>query len=796
MDYKRISYTDIDETVSMYEWIRMEQPIKIEVLKRAYPNVKGIFMDYYYPKYQPKQIDYDGYLQELCDAYVLEGLTFHNAQLTRIPTSLWTSKLRHLSIRNVQNISIELPADFDNQLESIQLFGTKLEVPPALFQSPHLKHIMLDGVCSGFSGISDAVSLEYLYISQTPHVQFDFETKKLPHLQHFHVTCCPNLEVLPNFEHWHDLTVLVLIYLPSLKNLENHWNILQKLQYLTLHGMGENCYKGLYFNELPALKEIEIKQMNIDTQAPFLGWTPLLERIVLEKMNIIECPIAMSEKAQLQHCYLYHCPDLEVFPSRILHCPTLVTLRISDCHKLKMPKEILTMKPNLNFSYDYPRYHIPEFNIKYDINYLLNVPPVSDEIRVVFGHLLLEGLDTVSDWVAFKTHFFNALSVNNPLMKPFIYDNLHLLNQGQQKAVLRSVEPKTIAFLGNLHKPKTNYKKKLVALNFDYQPVITEKTHYIVMGTWAALPPDFWIYPHVFLTEADLEHFFKETQPDFLQHLEQPECESMQALLWTNDVVNERLVVEMIKTGGIPPALLPDLVIISKTSIDEMVKSTLKKLLKAQLPQNVHKILAHGQSLTHRCYFQAYCDLAPDFDVAQMHFCYFKRTGYYLREFFELKQSLNHPRRKEMFEAARKVLKIKPNDLDLRGWQFTNDEITSILEDKMYDQKLMKLQLNAMGDTIPMAVFNHTDLISLNITFSGERVPDEIGQLTFMRLLTISSSNLKSLPMSILDMKLLYSLEIYTYSRESRLRLELPMAFKILGARLKKFNIQPEPIYG
>jgi hypothetical protein len=261
-----------------------------------------------------------------------------------------------------------------------------------------------------------------------------------------------------------------------------------------------------------------------------------------------------------------------------------------------------------------------------------------------------------------------------------VRDNLELLHPPHQQLSIPTSDfvGKTMTILGSTYKLKKVYKEKLVALNINYQSIVKKDTEWLIVGDAFDAPPHFWDYPHFFFTEQALDVFLKETNPGFLQTASALECDNIRALLWSNDVANERLVLEMIKTAGIPAEILPDLVLIAKNSADDNLKMALRKLLKVELSPEVQKIVSDQHRLSKSQLFIRYSEFAPEFDVAQMVVCEYKRTGRFLKTFFQVPQSLNNPYRKELFEIARKTLKQKGKQWDTRYWCFTEAELKMI----------------------------------------------------------------------------------------------------------------------
>jgi hypothetical protein len=379
-----------------------------------------------------------------------------------------------------------------------------------------------------------------------------------------------------------------------------------------------------------------------------------------------------------------------------------------------------------------------------------------------------------------------------------IYGNIYYLNPELRPFEIPSnYAGKSIAFMGNTCQLKPIYKQKLITLDFDYHDIIRADTELIIVCDSVEIPTHFWLYAHLFFKEHDLVLFLKTAHPDFLEDLDTEGCEGMRQLLWSNQETNDYLVLEMIEEGGIPKALLPDLMIVALTSLDETVGERLKTLLKVQLPPKMYDVFCYQFNSYIITYgdkeFQMYSPFAPDFDVSQMVVCHYKRTNnsQYLSTFFKLPQSLHNPYRKMMFN-------IRFEKMYNWQWRYTLHIMSAPLTPIEIEFLLLKnrypfnsLALCYLEEPISPIIWQQTQLKRLQIQCSGSFISDEIGQLACLERLCIINKNLKTLPISILDMNDLRRLDVSTGNTP----MQLPIAFKTLANRLKVFMILPTPIY-
>jgi hypothetical protein len=671
----------LDETI---ESVFLDRPVEVNALREHYPNIKHIKVQFYDVKKHPENFNMYDYLNELCQLFSFESFICNPMEMPALPAALWRNPLKYLDL-NLHKIKdtnpfAELPSDFNNHLETLYLRNTQF-IPEALFDSKTIKTILLCNIECAITGIQLATQLENLTFEGISYAAHGIQLHNLNNLKQLVFNYC-FFETLPDWSALRNLKRLELHNLNHLKSLENNWDALNKLELLILKNIHNDKDKTLYFNELPCLKQLTIHSVRASDDKPFLGAMPVLESIDFSMLALTSYPDALFASPHLNTYIIRYASEWTTIPNKWLnHHPNGLSIEIMGCYNLIIPNNILTKSDLTTFIHDYPRYSkikIENTVLKTKLlEYLVGVP---NEQRLTLGYLLFGGREDLSEWANFKAHFFKLLNIKNSIIKSLVRENLHLLNPPNHQPIIPTTDfvGKTITILGNTYKPKRVYKEKLIALNINYQSIVKKDTDWLIVGDAVETPSNFWNYPHQFFTEQALDVFLKETNPGFLQTADRLECDNLRALLWSNDPANERLVVEMIKTAGIPAEILPDLVLVAKNSTDETVKTTLRKLLKVEISAEVQKIVSGQHRLSKPQLFIRYGHLAPDFDVSQMVVCEYKRTGQFLKTFFQLPQSLNNPYRKELFEIARQSLKPKGKNWDTSYWCFTEAELKMI----------------------------------------------------------------------------------------------------------------------
>ena len=258
----------------------------------------------------------------------------------------------------------------------------------------------------------------------------------------------------------------------------------------------------------------------------------------------------------------------------------------------------------------------------------------------------------------------------------------------------------------------------------------------------------------------ELDTVLKEYQPGFLKTLEDPDLEALRRLIWSNDPANERVVLAMLKKGGIPDAVFPDLVVVAKTSGDQAVQNDFRKLLKAKAPEDLRGVLSDTRDLDRVIERFRYAYLKRPVGVSQVVVAHYFRTKNkeLLPEFFRYRESLENPYRAAIFQDWYPSLLKRPHYISIQEFLLAQEELEQLLNEPVVEGALKRLLFRCAGDALPAALFKHVSLEELKITTDGAHLPEAIGDLKRLKTLEIYGKNLRSLPDSLLQIKALKSL--------------------------------------
>lgn len=382
--------------------------------------------------------------------------------------------------------------------------------------------------------------------------------------------------------------------------------------------------------------------------------------------------------------------------------------------------------------------------------------------RLVFGHLLLENPEKAAPYSdAFKTDFLQAVNIGSGPLKQVVWDHLYLLNPDRTPfSALRQFEHKSLFISGGTRVKKVDYKEKLEAMGIKIVAKLSPAVDFILVGNACPdLPEGFWAKPHWFCSEGELDKVLKEYQPGFMQTLPENDLDALRQLIWSNDPANERVVLEMLKKGGIPDAVIPDLVVVAKTSADQAVRNDFRKLLKAKAPEGMRAVLSETRDLDKILERARYPYQRP-LGVSQMVVAHYYRTKNkaLLTNFFHYRESLGNPYRAALFQDLYPSLLQRPHYLSLNSMLFSAEELNQILSAPALQGVLKRLQIRCAGEALPAALFKHTTLDELKIYTDIAHIPEALGDLKRLKNLEVSGKNLRSLPDSLLQIKALKSL--------------------------------------
>lgn len=557
-----------------------------------------------------------------------------------------------------------------------------------------------------------------------------------------------------------------------IKNLQINQHLsddrIQKLspfEYIVCYDIDDSHLNNEDWQNLPNLKQISIARANnLIELPPFNEKNIALESIMIDNMPILaSLPNSWVNSQSLTYLSIFNCPNLVI--NNWTTFPSLKTLTIHNKVKA-IPKEILLWKNISSISID--KSNISERNIAYleDITKITLDTTLDNNTKLVIGSILFENGVNIDQIPDFKASFLNIFNTKSFRFKQMAWDNLHLINDNSTLS-LELLAQKSIGLLGKTKNIKTYYKDKLISLGSSYKAKVDAQTEVIVVGESFELPENFWNYSHIFISEAALDNLIKNFQPGFIQTLADDEIHNLRKLLWSNEIENEKIVVEMIKGGGIAEAIIPDLMVVAKTSKDNSVKTSLKKLLKAKLSAGGQKILSDKINLkrppSYRNPYELYHSFDNQFDVAQMALTCYKRGGESLHDFFKIKGSEQNPYRNEVFLAISQQFLVKNHVVDAR-WGFTNEEISFILSQEVLKGNLKRLYLGNcdLAAIIPALSIHKDTLEEFSFSTSVTSLPEEINIFQKIKKLSVTANNLDKLPVRINEMKKLKELFIYS----------------------------------
>lgn len=384
-------------------------------------------------------------------------------------------------------------------------------------------------------------------------------------------------------------------------------------------------------------------------------------------------------------------------------------------------------------------------------------------IRLVFGHLLLENPEKAGPYSDdFKTDFLQAVNIGSGPLKQIIWDNLRLLNPDRTAfSTLHHFQGKTLFIAGGTRLKKADYKEKLEAMGVKIVAKLSPDVDFILVGNaFPDLPEGFWGNLHWFCGEIEMDTVLKEYQPGFMQNLAEPDLEALRRLIWSNDPANERLVLEMLKKGGIPDAVIPDLVVVAKTSADQAVRNDFRKILKAKAPEDLRAILSDTRDLDKVIERYKYAYQKRPVGVSQVVVAHYYRSKNkeLLPDFFRYRESLSNPYRAALFQDWYPLLLKRPHYISIQEFLLTLVELEQLLNEPAVDGALKRLWIRCAGEVLPASIFRHTTLEELKITTDCEHLPEAIGNLKRLKNLEVNGKNLRSLPDSLMQIKGLKSL--------------------------------------
>lgn len=597
---------------------------------------------------------------------------------------------------------------------------------------------------------------------------------EMPSLQHMHLGCESEFSVKLN-EKLFTSNLLTSISLSGAllppKMPTNH-----VYSYISLsHIFFDDDLESLNQAEYLTINDCQNESLKSET------WQNLtnVKNIIFSNSSVLkELPPFNSKNINLKEIGINSLHALRTIPETWNTCPQLSEISFSDIGNLKMnnwesfpslqkikaygditlSKETLLWSSLNSIKAGYYKNHNVDFE---DISKITQDSTISKETKLVIGSLLFEDSFEIEKISDFKNAFLGIFNAKSFRVKQLAWNKLDLINT-TKTINLEILSQKSIALLGKTKNVKSYYKDKLVALGSNYKAKIEANTEIIVVGESFELPDKFWEYPHQFISEVALDTLIKNFQPGYIQTLESNELDNLRELIWSNAVENDKIVIEMIKGGGIADILIPDLMVVAKTSQDDNVKNTLKKLLKAKISTGSQKILSDKTNLKHRCPYDTYHVYDTGFDVSQFAVTYYKREKNHLSHFFSAHKSKDNPYRNDLFMEAYRQFLVKPHRLTV-FFNFTDAEFSFILSQPELNGKLKVLGLGLceIRNVMP-ALLKHKDTLeALHFSTKEKDLPTELSDFKKLKKLTISANNLTETSLDISKMNKLKDFRVY-----------------------------------
>lgn len=142
-----------------------------------------------------------------------------------------------------------------------------------------------------------------------------------------------------------------------------------------------------------------------------------------------------------------------------------------------------------------------------------------------------------------------------------------------------------LAVLGKTNFKKTKLKKELEELGPSYQSQLNVDSTHILLGKTAAEKDQIDLLSNkklIFLAETDIQNFInKENTPFLLEEevQESSQIESLKALMYSKNSADHDVVIELLRSGGVPKELITDLFLFYKYITNKKNSKKARKLL-------------------------------------------------------------------------------------------------------------------------------------------------------------------------------------------------------------------------
>jgi phosphopantetheinyl transferase (holo-ACP synthase) len=666
----------------------------------------------------------------------LRELELNNVQVLHDnPSFEFLTKLEYVTLNEV-NCS---PKNWSNSksLKKVQIS----EIPPLSLHFdifPSLEEVSINvGSVAGDNFLGEMPQLKYLHLSikESNTLRLNPELFSSEDLYSIWLTNCllPQSSIQPELLHTINLSAI---------HLDRNEDFLKHFAGITISNMS--------FEDIDCSKLTDLKRF---TSFDYTGATlPVFStsNISLKSIQVQRCSLTQIPQSWTK------CPNLETlefYANTLFDLPvweefdSLKALKVTN---IKVPVEVMLWKnlSRLEYSGNTGTENIGEF--QNDIVKITSDQNLDKATKLLIGSMMMYNEEIFAKTFGFKETFLKIFRCKSQKFKQLAWQHLDCLND-KTSMTLNELAQKSVGILGKSKNNKTYYKEKLTALGCHYEAKIKSQTEVIVVGEDFEVPNKFWDFPHHFITEVVLENLLKDFQPGYIQSLEMNELSNLRQLMWSDEPENDRLVLEMVKGGGTSGAILPDLIVVAKTSKDDGVKSGLKKILKAKLDVGGQKILSDKINLrnppSYRHPFETYQHYGSSLDISQIALTWAKRGYGSYAEFFSISQSKQNPYRQEVFFSIYHQFLERPHYVAIH-WNFTSTELHVILSNEALAGKLKRLILRYVNLTeiIPSLLLHQNTLEDFECSTNEQELPAALSQLKKLKKLKIDARNLERLP--------------------------------------------------
>ncbi|UZR96888.1 hypothetical protein [Chondrinema litorale] len=359
-----------------------------------------------------------------------------------------------------------------------------------------------------------------------------------------------------------------------------------------------------------------------------------------------------------------------------------------------------------------------------------------------------------------------------------------------------------VMVMGNTTQKKTEIRDKSKEVGLKYSTTYSNKVTHIIVGTTPKeVVKVVGEINALFITESQFTDYYNTQNPGFLitDETESEEggmVDNLKQLLGSADEENVVIGLEILKSGGVPKSIIPDLFYWQKTHSVTKVRTQIKKLLQANAPNNLYGAVNDLTGLPNPQKLKEFAinsklkkvdkkwgkEVCFEFSIEL-----FKRIQKGLRYTFE-KCKFGEEWRKKALELVFEDGKLNwTAALGYKNYKNANpDEIIhfggnntiKLPIDILEYETVYKLQLhNTKMKILKREIGKFTDLVELDCSVNHlSELPKAIEKLQSLERIDLSMNAFQSFPMELLQLKKLKMIDLRMNSYFTYPKSETPLA--------------------